>query len=397
MSNMISGLNNLLGGKKWNPQTNAWEDQTNSQGFEIGGWGNQGNDVRPDGSTVPGTSGTSRDVDRYQRMGQEGYLGAPEIRPDESNQSREFESDAIGMLGNRASGGVTPAQTLAAEQNRGAVAGIQSGAASIKGGAMARAAASRGAQAQGARVAAQGQQDVQALRAREMADAQGQYFGAASRQRANDLGIATSQAQLEAQHRGQKDQREGFYEGLGYDTKNAQLGHVLGRTASDNAAANAARATGVAADAAEQARTDRAISAGLGAVNGGLQAYSAATQDTTPKPPPGLIRENPYGTSDVKAKENIHHFGSMADANRSMEPSSYEYKPEFTPPEQQPGDTNVGPMANKMKADPVASTAIVKDPETGLLAIDKTKGLKLVMGGLASLQRQVDNMEGRRA
>jgi hypothetical protein len=97
--------------------------------------------------------------------------------------------------------------------------------------------------------------------------------------------------------------------------------------------------------------------------------------------------------SDPRTKTDAHD-SPMADANRSMEPSSYEYRPEFTPPEQEQGETNVGPMANKMEANPVAKTAIVKDPETGLLAIDKTKGLKLVMGGLADLQRQVDRMQG---
>jgi hypothetical protein len=99
--------------------------------------------------------------------------------------------------------------------------------------------------------------------------------------------------------------------------------------------------------------------------------------------------------SDPKAKDNV--FGSpMRDANLSMAPSSYEYKPQYTPPDQRPGEKNVGPMANKMDADPIARTAIVRDPNTGLLAIDKTKGLKLVMGGLADLQRQVDQLEGAR-
>ncbi len=99
--------------------------------------------------------------------------------------------------------------------------------------------------------------------------------------------------------------------------------------------------------------------------------------------------------SDTRMKTDVH--GSpMADANRSMEPSSYEYKPEFTPPEQERGEVNVGPMANKMEADPVAKTAIVKDPETGLLAIDKTKALKLALGGLGALQRQVDRLQASR-
>jgi hypothetical protein len=84
----------------------------------------------------------------------------------------------------------------------------------------------------------------------------------------------------------------------------------------------------------------------------------------------------------------------MADAMRSMEPSPYAYKPDFAQASgQAPGEVNVGPMANKMAKDPVARTAITRDPETGLLAIDKDKGLKVVMGSLASLQDQVDDMK----
>lgn len=84
---------------------------------------------------------------------------------------------------------------------------------------------------------------------------------------------------------------------------------------------------------------------------------------------------------------------AMADAARSMEPSPYAYKEEMRPAEQAPGEVNIGPMANKMAEDPVARTAIVRDPETGMLAIDKDKGLKVVMGSLASLQEQIDAMQ----
>lgn len=86
----------------------------------------------------------------------------------------------------------------------------------------------------------------------------------------------------------------------------------------------------------------------------------------------------------------------MADANRSMVPSSYAYKPGHAEEAgQQPGERNVGPMAQNMAADPVASTAIAKRPD-GMLAIDKDKALKLTMGGLSSLQQQVDQLEAER-
>ena len=85
----------------------------------------------------------------------------------------------------------------------------------------------------------------------------------------------------------------------------------------------------------------------------------------------------------------------MADANRAMVPSSYSYKPGFESPGQAPGETNVGPMAQNMAADPIARNAVVQDPETGLLALDKEKSLKLVMGSAASLQEQNDAQEAR--
>jgi hypothetical protein len=107
--------------------------------------------------------------------------------------------------------------------------------------------------------------------------------------------------------------------------------------------------------------------------------------------------------SDEKTKERFGKSGAdrMAQANRSMAPYEYEYKEGFAEREgQKLGDKNVGPIAQNMKADPVARTAIVTDPETGLLGIDKSKGLKLVMGGLADAQRQIDELrkqKGRRA
>jgi hypothetical protein len=98
------------------------------------------------------------------------------------------------------------------------------------------------------------------------------------------------------------------------------------------------------------------------------------------------------------ADRDSKQFGDMSDqamagAMRSMEASPYAYKPGLRPPGQAPGEVNVGPMADRMAHDPVARTAIVRDPETGLLAIDKDKGLKVVMGSLASLQDQVDRLE----
>ncbi len=67
----------------------------------------------------------------------------------------------------------------------------------------------------------------------------------------------------------------------------------------------------------------------------------------------------------------------------AMKPYSYEYKPGMGPPGQ-----NVGPMAQDMLSNPVTGTAINRDDETGLLALDRDRSLKLAMGGVGHLAQK---------
>lgn len=100
-------------------------------------------------------------------------------------------------------------------------------------------------------------------------------------------------------------------------------------------------------------------------------------------------------TSDPSAKDGFQRVpdADMAEAMRSMAPSVYAYKPDFAGKNgQKPGEANVGPMADEMAKDPVARTAIVRDPGSGMLAIDKSKAEKVIMGSLASLQHQLDEL-----
>jgi hypothetical protein len=83
----------------------------------------------------------------------------------------------------------------------------------------------------------------------------------------------------------------------------------------------------------------------------------------------------------------------LASAARAMEGKPYAYKPQYTPPDQQPGELNVGPMAQNLAADPVARTTVKEDPETGLLTIDRDKALKLTMATVAAQQKQLDAMK----
>ncbi len=292
-------------GEVWNSSTQRWEmpppspaPAAPSYQFKQGEWGGQGNDIDYQGQEIAGTSGATRDVNRYRDIaGHPLYTSGPQIDQFDSDNSRGLQMNALGMLQSRAQGGMTPAQALASRQTQGAVAGVQSTAASIKGGAMARAAAARGAQNTGSRVFAQGQQDQAALQAREMADASGQYFGAAQGQRAQDLGVAASQAQLDAQQRAAADQREGFYEDQAQNTKNAELSHKLGRNEADASAANAAKAQSIAESKAAADRANTAVSAGIGGFKGGVQAYDNATKTGEPDPNDT--------TSDPQAKRAI--------------------------------------------------------------------------------------------
>jgi hypothetical protein len=165
------------------------------------------------------------------------------------------------------------------------------------------------------------------------------------------------------------------------------------KTATPVAKADPARQNAVNAES--ERNYDRANVAALAAVplgfGGTLGAHTAAHQEDQYQ-----AARRPSMPSDERTKTHVHDESPMADANRSMAPSVYAYKPGFAEDEgQHEGEKNVGPMAQNMERDPIAGTAIVKRPD-GMLAIDKDKGLKLVMGGLSDLQNQLDSLKKER-
>lgn len=81
----------------------------------------------------------------------------------------------------------------------------------------------------------------------------------------------------------------------------------------------------------------------------------------------------------------------MQDANRAQEGFAYRYKPGFTPSNQADGEQNVGPMAQNLASDPVASTAVKRDAN-GYMVLDPNKLSKLHSASIASLQKQIDEM-----
>lgn len=277
-------------------------------------WGGYGRATDVNGKPIIGSSAGEKDVARYRGMGAASQA-APVIDQTRSNETRGIQDRALGYLGAASTGADSMARRLGEQQTTAAVNSTKSMAATVRGGAMARAAAMRSAnQGQGA-LEAKGRLATNAAAATEQAGARGAYAGALQGQRSQDLGMATSQAGLESAQRTADDQREGFYEGLGWDTANAQLENGLGVSRSDQAAGQASRAAASAeADRRQQGLMDT-ISTVAGGATGLAQGANAAA--TKPKP------DDRYGgsgtsTSDIKSKTAVSDVDALKMKKRAQ-------------------------------------------------------------------------------
>lgn len=81
--------------------------------------------------------------------------------------------------------------------------------------------------------------------------------------------------------------------------------------------------------------------------------------------------------------------GVLADANRKMAGEPYRYRPEFTPPDEVPGQVHHGFMAQNLEQNPVTATAVETGPN-GVKQVHGQRMLQAVASGLADLQRQMD-------
>jgi hypothetical protein len=79
----------------------------------------------------------------------------------------------------------------------------------------------------------------------------------------------------------------------------------------------------------------------------------------------------------------------MARANRTMRGVPYIYKPQYTPPDQKPGEVNWGFMAQNLKKEPPTATAVKEDAE-GMQRVDAMKLLRILGASVADLQKQQD-------
>lgn len=263
-------------------------------------WGGQGRRLDANGNPIPGTSGAEIDAKRYQAMGAQGQA-APIVDPARSNETRAMALGSLGILGDTAAGGTTRVDALghdlaSATQNAG-----YSQAASVRGGAMARAAASRAATMQGAVGMARANQQIAAQHAAGMANARGAYAGATTGLRGQDLGLATTNAALEMGQRGQNEGRSQFYEGLGFDTANAENEAQMGVSAQDSAARASAQNIGLQRDAASSAGVKSAVGTGSAVLQGGVAAYDKMPGAPPPKSTDPWDPSN-YSGSDERMK-----------------------------------------------------------------------------------------------
>lgn len=263
-------------------------------------WGGYGRATDANGKPIVGSSGGERDVARYRGMAKSANT-TPIIDQTRSNETRGYQDRALGYLGSAAQGQGLLSRRLGEQQANAAANAATSLAASVRGGPMARAAAARRVNQDAGGLAARARMATDAAAAAEEAGARGAYMSGTTTQRAQDLGLATSQAGLELGQRQADDQREGFYEGLGFDTANTQLETGLGVSRSDQAAGASQRQAARDAIAQGDRNTQDYVNASVGGATGLAQAASKKIN------PP----DDKYGTSDIKAKTDVADVDSL--------------------------------------------------------------------------------------
>lgn len=110
-------------------------------------------------------------------------------------------------------------------------------------------------------------------------------------------------------------------------------------------------------------------------------------QGPVPKVAPTVHPSVPLKTSQLEE-----------DANRKLAGSAWTYKPEYAPQGEEPGQLHYGGMAQNYETNPITKTAVRVDPKTGTRAVDMPSMMMVQGSGIASLQKQVDELKygGRR-
>lgn len=105
-----------------------------------------------------------------------------------------------------------------------------------------------------------------------------------------------------------------------------------------------------------------------------------------PPAPRRRTEEEGMAYSDERTKTEAAH---------ALEGQDYKYKDEFTPPEQEEGEINHGPMAQNMEKNPLTRTAVKKDPR-GMRMVDMNKLVKVHSSLIDHLQDEIEDLKGVR-
>lgn len=255
--------------------TEEWKPQPGSQTKEVGGWGGTGYRYETDPRTgqpvaVPGSRLSDQDVDRYRSLGAE-QRGAVQLDQRTADGARGLQMGSLAGLQSAARGQApSRAASLGQLATQSAVQGAAG--AQVGRGAGGSLRATRGAI--GGLAQQTGQAALQAgdMRAQEMTRSRGEYFGGAAGVRKQDIGAATTDAQLEAANRDMQEKRRQQYEKLAWDTRNAEMfGMVEQRGQEDQAWIDDQRAKAAESEQERRVFTDTA-GAGVGMITGGMSS-----------------------------------------------------------------------------------------------------------------------------
>lgn len=295
----------------------------------------------------------------------------------QADYARQEQGAAMGLMRARATGQAPSIAQMQADRQMDQARSAQTSAAASARGPAGLAMAQQGAAANmaAAQQGISGQAQIAAAQERQAAEQA--YFGAASGIRGGDVSQqqlyaqqAGAQAQLDAQQRAANDAKSMFYDQGSWDVNNRNQDAAMREQAILSGAHGSADSQNAQTNR-ENAHDKFGWKDAMGAV-GGLASAGI-----------GLL-------SDVRSKENIAPImpDPMTHSLQAMKPYAYEYKQGRGAPGQ-----NVGPMAQEMAQNPITATAIMPDPQTGMLAIDRDKALKVTMGGVGHLAAKQAEME----
>ncbi len=273
-------------------QQKIWDDEAAAKrdaAFQRGGHGGSDEVVANAGPTGPygipvngihtvhHNSGAEDEIAR-DRGHADAWAGmqAPTVDNTQSNQSRQSQQDALGMMQQAAQGNAPSAAAQMMQQgNDQAVANQMAMAAGARG-AGAMAGAQQQAQGNAANMSTQNQNNMGVLRAQEMAQARGAYGNMASGIRGQDQGQAQFGANLELQQRGLNQQGQLGFEGMAQHVGDSALQASMAKQAADEGH----WATQMGADEASVDRMHKTVGTGLQAAG---QVGAAAVSDERAK------------------------------------------------------------------------------------------------------------------